>query len=81
MDHSPAGSSDLFMILSFSTLYASFLWRSETIVSAELISSLSQISSPPLNCVLIIIKDFNKQNCLPLNKLNINDVTKNNLRF
>ena len=28
-----------------------------------------------------LIEDFNKHNCLPVNKLNINGVTKKNLRF
>ena len=46
MVHSSTGGSDLFMILGFSTLYASSLWKTDTIVFAKLISSPSQISPP-----------------------------------
>ena len=51
MVHSSTGGSNLFMILGFSTLYASSLWKTDTIVFAKLISSPSQIS-PPLKCVV-----------------------------
>ena len=46
MFHSSTGGSDLFMILGFSTLYASSLWKTDTIVFAKLIRSPSQISPP-----------------------------------
>ena len=52
MVHSPTGSSDLFMILGFSTLYSSPLWRTDTIVFAKLHklplpSSVFEINKPP----------------------------------
>ena len=84
MVHSPAGSSDLFMILCFSSLYSGSLWRTDTIVFAKLNKpsllnkpppfplSVFEINKPPGG----LIQDFNKQNCLPVNELNINGVTK-----
>ena len=51
------------------------------------ICSPSQISPLPSSVFEInkspwgLSKDFNKQNCLPVNELNINGVTKKNLRF
>ena len=84
MVHSPTGSSHLFMILGFSTMYSSSLWRTDTIVFAK----LNKLPPPPPQvCLKQIsppggsIEDFNKQNCLPVNELNINGVTKKNLRF
>ena len=83
MVHSPTGSSHLFMILGFSTMYSSSLWRTDTIVFAK----LNKLPPPPRVCLKQIsppgglIEDFNKRNCLPVNELNINGVTKKNLRF
>ena len=60
------------------------------VLYGELIPSslLNYISSPsPVVCLKWIsppgglVEDFNKQNCLPVNELNINGVTKKNLRF
>ena len=47
MVHSPTGSSDLFMILGFSTLYSSSLWRTDTIVFAQS-NKLPLSKKPPL---------------------------------
>ena len=56
--YSPTGSSDLFMILgcmtsnflylSFSTLYSSSLWRTDTILWAKLITPALSNNSPHL---------------------------------
>ena len=75
------------MILGFCTLYSSSLWRTDTIVFAQLNKLPSQISPPPSAFQINkpppggLREDFNKQNCLPVNELNINGVTKKNLRF
>ena len=88
MVYSPTGSSHLFMILGFSTLYSSSLWRTDTIVFAKSNKlPLWNKLPPPQVCLKYIrppgglIEDFNKQNCLPGNELNINGVTKKSLRF
>ena len=43
-------------------------------------SSVFEINKPPPPAGGLI-EDFNKQNCLPVNELNINGVKKKDLRF